>query len=249
MQFCHRAVTRLLVLNLILITIAARAQELGTAVLKGDITDPQGAVVTNARVIARNTATGVERSTVSTNAGLFAFNDLAPGVYEVRAEAKGFAPSVSKMGLQVGQQANLKLRLSVEGANTTIVIDDRDSVPLVNTVSSVVDGVIDARQIENLPLNGRNFLELALLTPGNTIAPNFDPTKANTVVISSAGQLGRGGNVSIDGMDNNDRHPFMSATRACRPRFPRLTLISQRQLARLHRSADNSIRALWAAPW
>ena len=204
MQFCHRAVTRLLVLNLILITIAARAQELGTAVLKGDITDPQGAVVTNARVIARNTATGVERSTVSTNAGLFAFNDLAPGVYEVRAEAKGFAPSVSKMGLQVGQQANLKLRLSVEGANTTIVIDDRDSVPLVNTVSSVVDGVIDARQIENLPLNGRNFLELALLTPGNTIAPNFDPTKANTVVISSAGQLGRGGNVSIDGMDNND---------------------------------------------
>ncbi len=106
MQFCHRAVTRLLVLNLILITIAARAQELGTAVLKGDITDPQGAVVTNARVIARNTATGVERSTVSTNAGLFAFNDLAPGVYEVRAEAKGFAPSVSKMGLQVGQQAN-----------------------------------------------------------------------------------------------------------------------------------------------
>jgi len=204
LQFCHRAVTRLLVLNLILITIAARAQELGTAVLKGDITDPQGAVVTNARVIARNTATGVERSTVSTNAGLFAFNDLAPGVYEVRAEAKGFAPSVSKMGLQVGQQANLKLRLSVEGANTTIVIDDRDSVPLVNTVSSVVDGVIDARQIENLPLNGRNFLELALLTPGNTIAPNFDPTKANTVVISSAGQLGRGGNVSIDGMDNND---------------------------------------------
>ena len=158
MQFCNRAVTRLLVLNLILITITARAQELGTAVLKGDITDPQGAVVTNARVISRNTATGVERSTVSTNAGLFAFNDLAPGVYDVRAEAKGFAPSVSRLSLHVGQQANLRLRLSVEAAKTTIIIDDRDSVPLVNTVSSVVDGVIDARQIENLPLNGRNFL-------------------------------------------------------------------------------------------
>ena len=84
------------------------------------------------------------------------------------------------------------------------MIDDTDSVPLVNTVSSVVDGVVSSGQIDNLPLNGRNFLELALLTPGNTIAPNFDPTNSEPVVISSAGQLGRGGNVSIDGMDDND---------------------------------------------
>jgi len=103
-QFCHRAVTRLLVLNLILITVTARAQELGTAVLKGDITDPQGAVVTNARVIARNTATGVERSTVSTNAGLFAFNDLAPGVYEVRRKPKGLRHLFPKWGFRWGSK-------------------------------------------------------------------------------------------------------------------------------------------------
>ena len=196
---------KILVVSCVLFwTLTSNAQELGTAVLNGDVTDPQGAVVSSAQISARNLATGATRSTTSSKAGLFVFNDLPPGTYQIKAESSGFAASLATVRLQVGQQANLPIRVSVGRAQTTIEVEDVDATELVNTVSSVVDGVVNTRQIDSLPLNGRNFLELALLMPGNTLAPNFDPTKANTVVISSAGQLGRGGNVTIDGGDNND---------------------------------------------
>ena len=191
-----------LLLCVLALGITAYAQELGTAVLNGDVVDPQGAVVSAAQVTAQNTATGAKRVSATTKAGLFVFNDLLPGDYEVRVEASGFAPALSSVRLSVGQQADLRVRLDVEKKETTLVITDYTAQ--VNTVSSVVDGVVNSGQIANLPLNGRNFLELALLMPGNSPAPNFDPTKTNTVVISSAGQLGRGGNVSIDGTDDND---------------------------------------------
>jgi len=129
--------------------------------------------------------------------------DLAPGEYEVRAEAKGFADHITtNLILQVGQTVTLNSQLELRAVTekSELYADP----PLVNNVDSLVQGVIEAREVESLPLNGRNFLELALLVPGNAPAPNFDPTKTNTLVISSAGQLGRGGNVTVDGADNND---------------------------------------------
>ena len=183
-------------------------QQAARATLSGSVMDPNGALVTGAKVIATHTTSGVRRDTVTNGDGLYVFSDMPPGEYELRVEAAGFNPNVSKVPvtLAVGQSATLNVSLTVnlDDPNIICILYVNSPAPTIDNTASVVQSVIQSREVESLPLNGRNFLELALLVPGNAPAPNFDPTKTNTFVVSSAGQLGRGGNVTIDGMDNND---------------------------------------------
>jgi len=191
---------------LLLVTASVLGQQATRATLTGVVTDPNGAVVPGVTVTATQTATGMRRQTVSNEEGLYVLTDLAPGEYEIRVEAKGFLTKVSKVpvAVKVGQSVTLNAPLEIGLTETTVVDLYDPGRQAIDTRDSLVQGVIESREVETLPLNGRNFLELALLVPGNAPAPNFDPTKANTLVISSAGQLGRGGNVSVDGADNND---------------------------------------------
>jgi outer membrane receptor protein involved in Fe transport len=188
-----------------LCALTAQAQQ-STATVSGRVYDPNGAVITGARVAITQKSTGLQRRAETNSEGLYVLTNLPAGEYEVRVDAAGFAQHVSwSVVLRVGQSATLDITIGPSGPETTITLDERlDSETTVNTTSSVVENVVTTREIENLPLNGRNFLELALLVPGNSPAPNFDPTKTNTVVISSVGQLGRGGNITVDGADNND---------------------------------------------
>ena len=181
--------------------IETQAQQT-TATLTGVVIDPNGAVIPNASVSATNKSTNFERATTSNGEGVYVIPNLPVGNYSVSIIAQGFKNSTyESVTLNVGQTAVLNLYASLPEVMTEQLISEP---PLIDTETSKVDAVINSKEIENLPLNGRNFLELALLTPGNAPAPNFDPTKSNTVLISSAGQLGRGGNVMIDGTDNND---------------------------------------------
>ena len=182
----------------------ALAQQAANATLTGTIIDTAGALVPNAKLTATHTGTGVQRETLSNESGLYVFSNMPPGSYELRIEATGFGTKVAKaVSLKVGQTVTLNIQLDVDLARV-IANPIEMQPPLIDNNSAIIDGVIGSREVETLPLNGRNFLELALLVPGNSPAPNFDPTKTNSVVISSAGQLGRGGNVTIDAVDTND---------------------------------------------
>ncbi len=170
--------------------------------IRGRVLDPQGAPVRSVTVTVTGQGNGVTR-TVKTDAdGLFVVSNLPPGTLDLAAVAAGFNDALRKdIVLDVGRTVSLDLNLSIGTVRETVNVES----PIgVDTSRSVVDAVIPTSLIDALPLNGRNFLELALLVPGNTPAPNFDPTKTNSVTISSAGQLGRGGNIMIDGADNND---------------------------------------------
>jgi hypothetical protein len=174
-----------------------------TATIRGVVHDPQGAPVPSATVAVSGRDTGITRSVQTATDGTFVIASLLPSVVDLTVSAGGFAP-VKRTGLvlEVGQTAAVDISLALAGVQERVDVAARAAA--VDTSRSVVDAVIGSAAIEALPLNGRNFLELALLVPGNAPAPNFDPTKSNSVVISSAGQLGRGGNITIDGADNND---------------------------------------------
>jgi Carboxypeptidase regulatory-like domain/TonB dependent receptor len=182
--------------------VSLRAQA-PTATINGRVTDPGGAVVNGAIVTSMNQTTTVERTTVTNSDGLYVFPDQPAGLYAVTIKATGFADSQFKdLVLQVGRVTTVDAELKVASVGTSITVGG--TIDSVDLTQSVIQGQVTSTTIQSIPLNGRNFLELAYLVPGNRPAPNFDPTKTNTLEVSSDGSVGRGGNITVDGGDNND---------------------------------------------
>ncbi|HTC48335.1 MAG TPA: carboxypeptidase regulatory-like domain-containing protein [Candidatus Aquilonibacter sp.] len=182
-----------------------RAQTtISTGSIQGTIVDPSGAVVGEAKVTITDSATGQAITQTTTSAGTYTSGALIPGNYLVRVEAKGFQTLDETVSVDVGVtiSGNFKLQLG----DASQVIDVQAGTLQVNTEQATVQGVINTEQIENLPINGRNFLDLAQLEPGVQIQDggNFDPTKKGFSSISFGGRFGRTARIEVDGVDTSD---------------------------------------------
>ena len=150
---------RLALLSVLIVSahLIAFSQQAATATLKGTISDQMGAVIAGTRVTATQTATGIKREAVTNNDGLYVFSNMAPGDYELSFGAPGFATKVTKLALNVGQTLTFNTQLEVD---ITRVDVHQITAPRIDNSNSVIDGVIQSREVRSLPLNGRNFLEL-----------------------------------------------------------------------------------------
>jgi hypothetical protein len=165
-------------------------------ILEGEVVDPSGAAVTGARLTVTNEATAIEFEATSGPGGLFVFPVLPVGTYTMEVRHAGFTNLTRKgVKLTVGARLNLTLALSLGGEITSVTVSGE--TPLIETTSSQVSTTVDDKAVENLPTNGRNFINFVLLTPGVTLDVRGGD-------ISFAGQRGTLNSLVVDGSDNNN---------------------------------------------
>jgi hypothetical protein len=173
--------------------------QLPTATILGTIKDSTGAVVPGAGLTAKNVETGLTRTAASDEDGSYRFSAMPVGTYEVRVELGGFRTEVrSGLTLAVSEEAVVNFALQVGAVDQTVVVTEE--APLVNTTSGALGGLVDERKVAELPLNGRNFIDLTLLQPGVTQHRNLG-VAASTVGLwfSSNGAPLRSNNYLLDG--------------------------------------------------
>ena len=185
-------------------SISVFGQTANTGTVTGVVKDEKGGLVPGASVKIVNLGTNAERTLTTTSDGVYEITQLVPGNYRLEITATGFSKYVQEpVVVNVLQRTTANAELKVGGIGETVTVTG-ESTALVETTKTDVSGVIDQRRLENLPVNGRSFASLAILIPGATLQPSFDPTKARVGTFSVGGSTGRNLNVTIDGGDNKD---------------------------------------------
>lgn len=188
--------------------------QVSSAELSGTVTDPTGAILAKVKVTVTKADTGAARETVTDANGNYLFTVLQPGVYNLAAEAPGFRRTVENgFELQVNQRAEINLQMQL--GNVSESVEVKATAPLLESQSSSLGSVTDTKLVEDLPLNGRNFVQLATLAPGSngtgysvsgTIMSGTRPDdrRPGTEVFTNGNREGSN-DFLYDGIDDNDR--------------------------------------------
>lgn len=180
-----------------------------TGSVRGTVYDETMAVIPGVTVIVSDDLRGIERQTSTSESGDFVFSHLDPGLYSVRFEAANFAPlSIEQLDVRVGETANVSPQLAVAVSEERVVVSADEVRAAIEPQRVQQSDHIDSVRIENLPINRRDYLDLALLTPGvvdtsyvaNAIDRRIAPTPASG--LGMGGTNGRGNTFMIDGLDN-----------------------------------------------
>src|SRR6185295_16843722 len=192
---------------LAIIAMARPASAQSTGAIQGSITDAQGAVVPGATITVRNVATGVERSTVSDASGDYLAPSLAPGLYRVEARLSGFNDQSREVEVDVARTSIMNIHLTVGAVAEDVSVIG--AAPVIETATTSVGTVISQRTVQEIPLNGRHFVDLGLLIPGSVTPPQNGFLTAplrgqGSFAINTAGNREDTVNFQINGVNLND---------------------------------------------
>jgi Carboxypeptidase regulatory-like domain/TonB dependent receptor-like, beta-barrel len=192
---------RALLLLLLAVGYAPAQSVRGT--ILGTVTDPSGAVVRKAKVTAREVSTGLTRSELTNDEGEYSIPQLPAGHYDITAEALGFKKT-ERTGIELRVDDRLPVDMTLAVGQVNEVVEVEASAPVVSADSSTVGNVVDNKKVTELPLNGRNFLQLNLLVPGANqgVKGSQNQTQGGSITVNGARE--QSNNFLLDGMDNND---------------------------------------------
>lgn len=221
----------------------AKAQATTSASVTGTVLDKSGAVVPGAVLTLTNKATGDTRTTTSGSNGLYRFDLLPVAIYSIRVTKSGFTTAqVNNIELYVGQTTTENVTLSPGAVSETVTVTSQ--APLIEATKSAVGLTVTPNQVQEMPLNGRDFANLAVLAPGARPVDSYDPTKNRYAVFAINGSSGRNVNVSVNGVDDKDNTvggPVMQLPLTAVQEF---TIDTQRFSAALGRSEGGAVQVV-----
>jgi len=180
----------------------AFAQATASATIQGTVVDQTQAAVQGAQVVAKNKGNDTTRTTTTNETGYYRFELLPVGVYTVTVTKTGFATFAQTIEIMVGQTATVNSELKPGATSETIEVTSE--APLFDEAKTSVSVNITPKEVEQLPMVGRDVANLAYLAPGVRATDSYDPTKNRYAILSVNGEGGRNVNVTVNGVDNKD---------------------------------------------